>query len=146
MVVSTMFTPWQAIGGGCLIGGAAVLLMWSMGRIAGISGIVAGALTETGGERSWRLSFLAGLFFGAIVAAYFSGALVGVQSVASMPVLVAAGLLVGLGTRMGGGCTSGHGVCGISRFSLRSVVATMVFMASGAVTVFVIRHLLGEGV
>ncbi|WP_373084450.1 YeeE/YedE family protein, partial [Zhongshania sp.] len=99
-----------------------------------------------GEERTWRLSFLAGLFLGAILAAYFSGALVGVQSVASTPVLLVAGLLVGFGTRMGGGCTSGHGVCGISRFSLRSIVATVIFMASGAVTVFIVRHLMGEGV
>jgi uncharacterized membrane protein YedE/YeeE len=146
MVESTVFTPLQAILGGSLIGAAAVLLMWSMGRIAGISGIVAGALNERGEERTWRLSFLLGLFLGAILAAYFSGALVGVQSVASTPVLIVAGLLVGVGTRMGGGCTSGHGVCGISRFSLRSVVATLVFMSSGAVTVFIIRHLMGEGV
>ena len=145
MVESTLFTPWQAIIGGSLIGAAAVILMWSMGRIAGISGIVAGALNERGEERTWRLSFLLGLFLGAILAAYFSGALADVQSVASTPVLIVAGLLVGFGTRMGGGCTSGHGVCGISRFSLRSVVATAVFMASGGVTVFVVRHLLGEG-
>lgn len=146
MVESTLFTPWQSVIGGSLIGSAAVLLMWSMGRIAGISGIVAGALSERGEERTWRLSFLAGLFLGAILAAYFSGALVGVQSVASTPVLLVAGLLVGFGTRMGGGCTSGHGVCGISRFSLRSIVATVIFMASGAVTVFIVRHLMGEGV
>ena len=146
MVESTVFTPWLAIIGGSLIGLAAVLLMWSKGRIAGISGIVAGALSERGEERTWRLSFLLGLFLGEILAAYFSGALAGVQSVASTPVLVVAGLLVGVGTRMGGGCTSGHGVCGISRFSQRSMVATVVFMASGAVTVFIVRHLLGEGV
>ena len=146
MVESTVFTPWLAIIGGSLIGLAAVLLMWSKGRIAGISGIVAGALSERGDERTWRLSFLLGLFLGAILAAYFSGALEGVQSVASTPVLVVAGLLVGVGTRMGGGCTSGHGGCGISRFSQRSMVATAVVVASGAVSVFVVRHLLGEGV
>ena len=146
MVESTLFTPLEAIIGGGLIGLAALLLMWSKGRIAGISGIVAGALSERGEERTWRLSFLLGLFLGAILAAYFSGALVGVRNVASMPVLIVAGLLVGFGTRMGGGCTSGHGVCGISRFSLRSIVATAVFMASGGVTVFIVRHLLGEGI
>lgn len=146
MNIETAFTPIEAISGGALIGLSAVLLMWSMGRIAGISGIVAGAILENGEERNWRLLFLAGLFVGAVLAAVSTGALDDVVSVASVPMLVVAGLLVGLGTRMGGGCTSGHGVCGISRFSLRSLVATVVFMASGIVTVFVIRHLLGEGV
>ncbi|MBQ0761069.1 MAG: YeeE/YedE family protein [Zhongshania sp.] len=146
MNIETAFTPIEAISGGALIGLSAVLLMWSMGRIAGISGIVAGAILENGEERNWRLLFLAGLFVGAVLAAVSTGALDDVVSVASVPMLVVAGLLVGLGTRMGGGCTSGHGVCGISRFSLRSLVATVIFMASGIVTVFVIRHLLGEGV
>ena len=103
-------------------------------------------MLEHGDERNWRLIFLGGLFLGALLAALTSGALESVSSVASTPMLVLAGLLVGVGTRMGGGCTSGHGVCGISRFSMRSVVATLVFMTSGAATVFVIRHLLGEGV
>ncbi|MBU0538570.1 MAG: YeeE/YedE family protein [Gammaproteobacteria bacterium] len=146
MNIETAFTPIEAISGGALIGLSAVLLMWSMGRIAGISGIVAGAILENGEERNWRLLFLMGLFVGAVLAAVSTGALDDVVSVASVPMLVVAGLLVGLGTRMGGGCTSGHGVCGISRFSLRSLVATVIFMASGIVTVFVIRHLLGEGV
>lgn len=146
MAIETAFTPISAIVGGALIGLSAVLLMWSVGRIAGISGIVAGAMLEHGNERNWRLIFLGGLFLGALLAALISGALESVSSVASTPMLVLAGLLVGVGTRMGGGCTSGHGVCGISRFSMRSVVATLVFMSSGAATVFVIRHLLGEGV
>jgi uncharacterized protein len=146
MIIETVFTPIEAIAGGALIGLSAVVLMWSVGRIAGISGIVAGAILENGDERYWRLIFLGGLFLGALIAAVTSGALSGVTPVANTPVLIVAGLLVGIGTRMGGGCTSGHGVCGISRFSLRSVVATCVFMASGVATVFVIRHLLGEGV
>ena len=129
-----------------MIGLAALVLMWSVGRIAGISGIVAGAILEAEDERNWRLLFLAGLFIGALIASVITGALDDVSSIASTPVLIVAGLLVGIGTRMGGGCTSGHGVCGISRFSQRSIVATAVFMASGAATVFVIRHLLGEGV
>ncbi|WP_269619322.1 YeeE/YedE family protein [Zhongshania sp. BJYM1] len=146
MIIETVFTPIEAIAGGALIGLSAVVLMWSVGRIAGISGIVAGAILESGDERYWRLIFLGGLFLGALIAAVTSGALSGVTPVANTPVLIVAGLLVGIGTRMGSGCTSGHGVCGISRFSLRSVVATCVFMASGVATVFVIRHLLGEGV
>ncbi|MBQ0796688.1 YeeE/YedE family protein [Zhongshania sp.] len=146
MVLETAFTPVTAIIGGAMIGLAALVLMWSVGRIAGISGIVAGAILEAEDERNWRLLFLAGLFIGALIASVITGALDDVSSIASTPVLIVAGLLVGIGTRMGGGCTSGHGVCGISRFSQRSIVATAVFMASGAATVFVIRHLLGEGV
>ena len=146
MVVETVFTPVTAIIGGAMIGLAALVLMWSVGRIAGISGIVAGAILEAEDERNWRLLFLAGLFIGALIASVITGALDDVSSIASTPVLIVAGLLVGIGTRMGGGCTSGHGVCGISRFSQRSIVATAVFMASGAATVFVIRHLFGEGV
>ncbi|CAA0087188.1 Uncharacterised protein [Zhongshania aliphaticivorans] len=145
-MMETAFTPFTAIIGGALIGLSAVMLMWSVGRIAGISGIVAGAMFEGGNERSWRLVFLLGLLVGAFLAALFTGALIDVKSVASTPMLIVAGLLVGVGTRMGGGCTSGHGVCGVSRFSQRSLVATAVFMASGIVTVFVLRHLLGEGV
>lgn len=145
MVAATPFEPVAALAGGALIGLSALLLMWSVGRIAGISGIVFGAVNETGAERHWRLLFIAGLFLGSLISAWLSGALEGVQPVASTPVMIVAGLIVGFGTRMGSGCTSGHGVCGISRFSLRSVVATLTFMGSGFVTVFVIRHLLGEG-
>jgi uncharacterized membrane protein YedE/YeeE len=146
MLLETAFTPISAIAGGALIGLSALVLMWSVGRIAGISGIVDGAMMAQDDERHWRLIFLAGLFGGAFIASLVTGALDDVGSVASSPVLIVAGLLVGVGTRMGGGCTSGHGVCGISRFSQRSLVATVVFMVSGATTVFVIRHLLGEGV
>jgi uncharacterized membrane protein YedE/YeeE len=146
MVLETAFTPVSAVAGGALIGLSALVLMWSVGRVAGMSGIVAGAMMERGDEQHWRLIFLAGLFGGALIASLLTGALDNVVSVVSAPVLILAGLLVGVGTRMGEGCTSGHGVCGISRFSQRSLVATLVFMASGAATVFVIRHLLGEGV
>ena len=145
MVEATEFTPYISAFGGVLIGPSAVLLMWSVGRIAGISGIVAGAALEHGGERNWRLVFLLGLFMGGFVGAYLTGALEDVRPVLSTPMLVVAGLVVGVGTSMGSGCTSGHGVCGISRLSMRSIVATLTFMASGFVTVFVLRHLLGEG-
>ncbi|AKH69475.1 putative transporter component [Spongiibacter sp. IMCC21906] len=143
MVPATEFTPLISVIGGVLIGASALLLMWSVGRIAGISGIVGGALTQKGSERSWRLVFIAGLFLGGFLAAYFSGALEGVQPVSAWPVLLLAGLLVGFGTRMGSGCTSGHGICGLSRFSKRSLWATVTFMASGFVTVFVLRHVIG---
>ncbi|MFQ3200376.1 MAG: putative membrane protein YedE/YeeE [Zhongshania sp.] len=146
MVLETSFTPISAVAGGALIGLSTLVLMWSVGRVAGISGIVAGTMMERNDEQHWRLIFLAGLFGGALIASLLTGALDNVASVVSAPVLILAGLLVGFGTRMGEGCTSGHGVCGIARFSQRSLVATLVFMASGAVTVFVIRHLLGEGV
>jgi uncharacterized protein len=145
MVEATAFEPVAAIGGGLMIGASALLLMWSVGRIAGISGIAAGAVLERGDERHWRMYFIGGLFLGSFLVAMLTGSLDGVQSAASTPLLVVAGLLVGIGTRLGSGCTSGHGVCGISRFSLRSVVATSTFMLSGFVTVFVLRHLLGEG-
>lgn len=145
MVAVTEFTPYLSAFGGVLIGLSAVLLMWSVGRIAGISGIVAGAALEHAGERNWRLVFLAGLFLGGFIAAYFTGALDEVRPILSTPMLVVAGLVVGIGTSMGSGCTSGHGVCGISRLSVRSIVATLVFMTSGFVTVFVLRHVLGEG-
>ena len=145
MVEATTFTPYLSAFGGALIGLSAVLLMWSVGRIAGISGIVTGAALEHGYERNWRLLFLFGLFLGASVTAALSGALDDIQPLVSTPMLVVAGVLVGVGTSMGSGCTSGHGVCGISRFSWRSIVATCLFMLSGFVTVFVVRHVLGEG-
>ena len=146
MVAATEFTPLAAIIGGALLGTAAVIMMWSVGRIAGISGIVAGAVMERADERHWRLAFIAGMFIGAFIAASLTGALDNIAPVTSMPMMLIAGIVVGFGTRLGSGCTSGHGVCGISRLSQRSIVATGVFMASGMITVFVIRHLLGEGV
>lgn len=142
MVAATEFTPVISLLGGMMIGASALLLMWSVGRIAGISGIVAGALTSGGAERSWRLAFIAGLFAGGVLAASTSDALEGVGPAASWPWLVVAGLVVGFGTRLGSGCTSGHGICGLSRFSKRSIWATITFMASGFATVFVLRHLI----
>jgi len=138
----TPFTPFTATLGGLLIGCAAVLLLLVNGRIAGISGILGGALSPRSEDRSWRMAFLLGLPIGALAVAALRGGLE-IQVSTSLPTLIAAGLLVGFGTRLGGGCTSGHGVCGIGRGSQRSVVATAVFMASGAITVFVARHLLG---
>jgi uncharacterized membrane protein YedE/YeeE len=136
------FDPRNALLGGVLIGFAAVMLMIRLGRIAGISGILATAITQSGEERLWRLAFLGGIGLGALAMADALGGFVPVFSV-NLWWLAAAGLLVGYGTRLGGGCTSGHGICGLARFSKRSLVATLAFMASAIVTVFVIRHVIG---
>ncbi|WP_175958908.1 YeeE/YedE family protein [Burkholderia pyrrocinia] len=136
------FTPWLSLAGGVLIGLAAAWLVAFNGRIAGISGIVGGLFTMGSGERDWRVAFVAGLI-AAPLAMRVAGAGLTPQIDARWPELMAAGLLVGIGTRYAGGCTSGHGVCGMSRGALRSVVATATFMIAGFVTVFVRRHVLG---
>lgn len=137
------FDPLSALLGGALIGLAAVLLMASTGRIAGVSGILGGALTAPAGDWAWRLAFIVGLIAAPMLAGLFGHRLPEVQMPTSWPLIVVAGLLVGFGARMGGGCTSGHGVCGISRLSSRSIVATVVFMATAALTVAVVRHGIG---
>ncbi len=129
----TTFTPVAALAGGALIGLSAVLLMALNGRIAGISGILGGALTGPAGQRLWRLLFLAGLVAGGLAFEQLSGATLLERTGYPPVLLLLAGLLVGFGTRMGSGCTSGHGVCGVARLSLRSLVATAVFMAVGMV-------------
>ena len=139
----TEFTPVAALIGGALIGLSAMLLMMLTGRIAGISGILAGCLAFAGGDKSWRLAFVGGLVIAPVL-----GLLVGLPMVQPMMpsswlVVIAAGLLVGFGTRLGGGCTSGHGVCGIARLSPRSIVATCVFMAVAMMVVFISRHAIG---
>ncbi|MBN3566379.1 YeeE/YedE family protein [Burkholderia cenocepacia] len=136
------FTPWLSLAGGALIGLAAAWLVAFNGRIAGISGIVGGLLTAGGAERRWRVAFIVGMI-AAPVAMRFVGSGLTPQVDAGWPELLAAGLLVGVGTRYAGGCTSGHGVCGISRGALRSVVATTTFMVAGFVTVFVRLHVSG---
>jgi uncharacterized protein len=136
------FTPWASLGGGVLIGLAAALFVLLNGRIAGISGVLGGLLNPTRGDIAWRVAFIAGIVAAPLVYLLFA-AWPAVQIDASYGALVAAGLLVGVGTRYGAGCTSGHGVCGLSRLSPRSLVATLVFMAAGFGTVFVVRHLLG---
>jgi uncharacterized membrane protein YedE/YeeE len=135
------FTPWPALAGGVLIGTAAGMLVLLNGRIAGISGVVGGLLRPARGDIAWRAAFVIGLVVAPILYALFAAASA-LQIDASYPMLVIAGLLVGVGTRYGAGCTSGHGVCGISRLSPRSLVAIAVFMAAGFATVFVLRHLL----
>ncbi|MGK5066809.1 YeeE/YedE family protein [Janthinobacterium sp. RT4P48] len=134
------FTPWSALAGGMLIGLAAALLILFNGRIAGISGIVGGLLRPRQGDLGWRIAFLAGLI-GTPLLWQLWLALPAVRIDAGAPALVAAGLLVGVGVRYGAGCTSGHGVCGLSRWSPRSLAATCVFMAAGFLTVYLLRHL-----
>jgi uncharacterized membrane protein YedE/YeeE len=135
------FTPWSALLGGALIGVAAALLILLNGRIAGISGILGGLLRPLRGDIGWRAAFIAGLLGAPVVYSLFA-ALPPVSIAAGDGALVLAGLLVGVGTRYGSGCTSGHGVCGLSRLSWRSLAATAVFMGAGFATVFVTRHLL----
>lgn len=136
------FTPWPALAGGVLIGVAAALFVLLNGRIAGISGIVGGLLRPARDDIAWRAAFVAGLISAPLLYALFAP-LPALQIDADYGALVVAGLLVGLGTRYGSGCTSGHGVCGLSRLSPRSLVATLAFMAAGFLTVYVSRHLLG---
>jgi uncharacterized membrane protein YedE/YeeE len=137
------FTPVSALVGGVLIGASAALFLVANGRIAGISGILGGLLQARRGELGWRLAFLAGLVAAPFAYASVVGALPAVTIDVSFAVLALAGLLVGFGTRLGGGCTSGHGVCGIGRGSPRSFAATAIFMAAGFLTVLITRHLLG---
>jgi len=137
----TAFSPWSALAGGAIIGLAATLFAAFNGRVAGISGIVAGLLRPSMPDAAWRAAFVAGLVVAPIAYSLFA-ALPTLVVVAGYPTLVAAGVLVGVGTRYSAGCTSGHGVCGMSRLSPRSVAATLTFMAIGFITVFVTRHLL----
>jgi uncharacterized membrane protein YedE/YeeE len=134
------FTPWSALGGGVLIGLAAAMLVLLNGRIAGISGIVGGLYRPRSGDVAWRVAFVGGLVAAPLLFA-LAAKLPPVRIDAGFGELILAGLLVGVGTRFGSGCTSGHGVCGVSRLSPRSLAATACFMAAGMVTVFVVRHL-----
>lgn len=133
------FTPGSALAGGALIGAAASLLLLLNGRVAGISGIVAALLSPVRGEIAWRLAFVAGLLGGGLLLAFAWPAAFASAAERSPGMLVLAGLLVGYGTRLGSGCTSGHGVCGIGRLSPRSLVATVVFMATGIAAVYLSR-------
>lgn len=135
------FTPWASLAGGMLIGAASALLILLSGRLLGVSGILGGLLVPRRHDASWRLAFLAGLLVAPAVWALFAQPAVP-RIEAGGTVLMIAGLLVGWGTRYGSGCTSGHGVCGLSRLSARSLVATSAFMGTGFATVYVVRHLL----
>jgi uncharacterized protein len=135
------FTPWSSFAGGLLIGVAVAAFVLIHGRVAGISGILGGLLRPAGRDVGWRIAFIGGLLAAPALYTLFTR-LPAVTIEAGFPVIVLAGVLVGVGTRYGSGCTSGHGVCGISRLSPRSLAATVTFMAAGFVTVFVVRHLL----
>lgn len=139
------FTPLTGALGGALIGLAAALLLALNGRIAGISGIVGGLLPPRAGDALWRLLFVLGLALGALLVRLYSGAPLAVPVESSTFTLVLGGVLVGFGTRLGSGCTSGHGICGLARLSPRSVVAVLIFMASAMLTVFALRHALAGG-
>lgn len=138
------FTPWASLSGGVLIGVASALFILLHGRILGISGILGGLLPPGAGDAAWRVTFLLGLLAAPLTFTLLAPA--GFMQMpridASYTMLVVAGLMVGIGTRYGSGCTSGHGVCGLSRLSLRSLIATGTFMAAGFATVYIIRHLL----
>ncbi len=136
------FTPVSGLVGGLLIGLAAALLLFLNGRISGISGIVGSLLAPKSADIGWRVVFVAGLVLGAFIYMLASGGAISVSMQASLPVIVVAGLLVGFGTRLGSGCTSGHGICGIARLSRRSIVATLVFMGVAILTVFLTRHVI----
>ena len=137
----THFTPWTSLAGGLLLGLAAALFILFSGRVLGISGIVGGLLHPRKGDAGWRLAFVLGMLVAPSLYALFAGPLQP-RIDAGWGMVVVAGLLVGVGTRYGSGCTSGHGVCGLSRLSPRSLVATLAFMGAGFVTVFLIRHVL----
>ena len=132
----------HAFAGGVLIGLSAILLLAANGRIAGISGILGGLLPPMAGEAAWRVAFVIGLIAGAGLVTGVTG-WTAIQVTSSIGPLVGAGLLVGFGTRLGGGCTSGHGVCGLARLSPRSIAATAIFLATAIATVYVTRHMLG---
>lgn len=137
------FTPWTALAGGVLLGIASAAFILLNGRVLGISGILGGLLTPRRGDTGWRLLFLLGLLLAPITLSAFAPGLINTPQIDASPIaVVAAGVLVGLGTRYGSGCTSGHGVCGLSRLSPRSLVATLAFMASGFATVFLVRHII----
>ena len=138
----THFTPWTSLAGGLMLGLASALFILVNGRILGISGILGGLLAPRKGDVIWRLAFILGLLAAPLVVAGLAGPWQ-VRIEAGWGTVVVAGLLVGIGTRYGAGCTSGHGVCGLSRLSPRSLVATLAFMGSGFLTVYLARHLLG---
>lgn len=139
-----MFTPLESFGGGLLIGLAAVLLMAFLGRIMGATGILAGVIAPTSGaEWSWRAAIVAGMVSGPLAIVLLTGEAPEISVPVSTPMLLIGGFLVGVGVNYGGGCTSGHGVCGMARLSPRSIAATLVFMVACFATVFVVRHVIG---
>jgi uncharacterized membrane protein YedE/YeeE len=136
------FTPWSALAGGALIGVATALFILFNGRIAGITGIIGGLFTSRLHDAGWRIAFILGLVAAPLIW-QLSGNTFAMQIESSYTLLIVAGIIVGISTRYGSGCTSGHGVCGISRLSQRSIIATLAFMGTGFLTVYITRHLLG---
>lgn len=142
--METVFTPFQSLGGGMLIGVAAVLLMATLGRIMGATGILAGVLQPAGlSDWSWRAAVVAGMISGPLAVKVVTGAFPVIEVPSTVPMLLLGGFIVGIGVTFASGCTSGHGVCGNARLSPRSIVATLTFMLTTGITVFVIRHVLG---
>ena len=139
----TSFTPFEAILGGSLIGLASVLLMAFHGRIAGMTGILAGVLPPIQKDWDWRVSFLLGAILAPVLVSMLTGAPVPFDNPVSIWAVIIGGFIVGIGVNYGSGCTSGHGVCGMARLSLRSITATAIFMVSTGITVFVVRHIIG---
>lgn len=135
---TSSFVP--ALIGGGLLGAAATVLLRANGRVAGISGIVGGLLKPRTGDAAWRLTFVIGMLFGGVLLAAFHPSALTIENEPPMWLAIVAGLLVGVGTQVGNGCTSGHGICGVSRLSPRSIVATATFIATGALATFVVRH------
>ena len=139
------FTPYLSLAGGALIGISASILMYLNGRIAGISGIVSGVFSASSiTEKAWRLAFVIGLIIGGAIYMHFFPITIAPREFISTELLIVGGLVIGFGTAMGSGCTSGHGICGISRFSMRSLVATATFLLSGIVTVYVFKQIIGS--
>jgi len=137
------FSPAAALLGGLMIGSAAVLLMLALGRIAGITGILIGALPVSGSDWPWRIAFLAGMVVAPVLFKLATGSAPAFETTGGPMMLVGSGLIVGIGVVLGSGCTSGHGICGLARFSVRSLVAVPVFMTAAIATVFVVRHVIG---
>jgi len=145
------FTPWSATIGGMLIGLSAALLLIIKGRIAGISGIAGGIIYPERGDMVWRIIFVSGLVLGGFIYQWVSGntttglfkGVEHIEAITGTPMLIIGGLLVGIGTTIGTGCTSGHGICGLARKSPRSLAATLSFMGSGFITVYIVRHIIG---
>lgn len=136
------FTPYSAFAGGILIGISVTVMLYFNGRITGVSGIISELLTPKAGEWLWRLVFIFGLIFGSFLFVYLFPGFYTPRTDFPVSLLIIGGLLVGFGTKLGSGCTSGHGICGLAQLSTRSLVATVVFMFSGAVTVYIIRHIM----
>ena len=140
--METVFTPWMSLAGGLLIGLASVLLMLFNGRIMGATGIISGAIFG-GYDRWWRVALLAGMICGPFLVLAATGAWPAIQVPVSKPMILIGGFIVGVGVTLGSGCTSGHGVCGMARLSPRSIAATLTFMLTCALTIYIIRHVIG---